>query len=86
MLLTFSGSHGPPWEPIPCQPRQDRYAFPRWSGGNEEKTTNPHPALSQVPAWEIQPGSSSFPRPNTTSNQLRLARSIFLDRREARAC
>ena len=50
MLLTFSGSHGPPWEPIPWLPRQDRYAFPRWSGGNEEKTTNPHPALSQAPA------------------------------------
>jgi len=35
-VFPISGSHGPPWEPIPWLPRQDRYTFPRWSGGSEE--------------------------------------------------
>jgi|GEM_PF-4816166 len=27
--------HGPPWESIPWLSKPDRYAFPRWSDGNE---------------------------------------------------
>ena len=91
----YPRSHVPTWECIPILPRQLRYEFP-WSIVGTKIAAIPGGmtsvgrviALSQAPAWERPPGSSSFPRPTPPPhilNQPRLARSIFLDCREARA-
>ena len=37
LVMHYSGSHGPPWEPVPWLPKKNRHALPRRSMGTRKE-------------------------------------------------
>ncbi len=82
-----SGSHGPPWEPIPWLQKQNRYAFPRWSMGTRNAlrilrglanlTSIPF-VVTYAPGFEIAIWGS-LPQSNSLLWERRLRRDFEAD-------